>query len=109
MIKWKVWECKNCGKETLLWFLISGNWLCKTCFNSKEEEISKPQTTKAWIDKWDVCTINWLPIYTSSYLNNKMNINLNSIKKQTCCVEYKWRYILHCDIIKQFTDLLPED
>lgn len=52
-------------------------------------------------------SVQWLPLYTASYLNHKLKYDYNSIKKQTCCVEYKWRYILHSDIIKQFESSLP--
>ena len=51
---------------------------------------------------------NWLPIYTAYYLNNKLNYNFNSIKNEVVCIKYKDKYILKEDIIKQFTDLLPD-
>ena len=44
----------------------------------------------------------WIKLYTASYLNNKLNININSIKKQTSCIKYKWKYLLHKDIIQKF-------
>ena len=51
-------------------------------------------------------TFKWLPLYTSSYMNNKLKINLNSIKNETCCVKVWDLYILHTDIINQFKNSL---
>ena len=64
-----------------------------------KELISKDIDSNNSIDE---NTINWLPLYTASYLQKTLNKNYNSIKKQSIAVEYKWRYILHEDIIKQF-------
>ena len=105
MLKVKKWECKNCRWEFLQWILLKNNWFCNNCYQlPKENKIIKPKEEVKTSDDF----INWLPLYSLSYLNNKLKKNLNSIKKQTCCIEYKWKYILHEDIINQFKNSLQE-
>ena len=69
---------------------------------------TKPKTPKVVKPKENVSTetFKWLPLYTSSYMNNKLKINLNSIKNETCCVKVWDLYILHTDIINQFKNSL---
>lgn len=132
MLKIKKWECKNCRWEFLQWILLKNNWFCNDCFKSwfkefhtstnRDIEVLKSIDLKqwniiVWIDKWipewDSCSMQTriifnVPMHTASYLNNKLKKNLNSIKNQTCCIEYKWKYILHEDIINQFKNSLQE-
>lgn len=94
-----------------MWFICPNR-----CEENKETKIDipkiikkvkeiKPDVKKDVIKKEvtnNLDTYNWLPLYTASYLNHKLNKDLNSIKKERCCIKYKDKYILHEDIIKQF-------
>ena len=109
---------KNCDK---CWAKISERLYNVTkgiCNNCKQEpkpvekptikKETKPKTPKVVKPKENVSTetFKWLPLYTSSYMNNKLKINLNSIKNETCCVKVWDLYILHTDIINQFKNSL---
>lgn len=109
MAKIQLGKCPECWVETTLW-IIKTFWKCLVCKNKepvieevkviKSKEVKSKQNVE--VTDWDM--INWLPLYTSYYLNHKLHINLNSIKKQTCCILYQWKYILHKDIINQFKE-----
>lgn len=116
---WKFNKCSKCGREY-------STYICMNCIEEpptnkadipevikKVKEI-KPDIKKKVIKKevvvnkevitWD--TINWLPLYTSGYLNHVKKLNLNSIKQEKCCIKYWDKYILHSDIIEQFKQWL---
>ena len=116
---WKFTKCNKCWRE------YSGFVCPNKCEETKEIKIDipevikkvkeiKPDIKKKVIKKevvvnkevitWD--TINWLPLYTSSYLNHVKKLNLNSIKQEKCCIKYWDKYILHSDIIEQFKQWL---
>jgi len=102
MIKSIKWNCKVCGIEYPQKYLDNNNWCCYKCKDIKEEVI-KPEEDIIVIQQEESSeSFHGLPLYTSSYLHNKLKINLNSIKKETCCVKVWDKYILHTDIIFQF-------
>ena len=78
----------------------------KTTTIKKEPKI--PAKPKEVVSKEEVSkeTFKWLPLYTASYLNNKLKKDFNSIKNETCCVKVWDLYILHTDIINQFKNSL---
>lgn len=107
----KFTKCNKCERE-YSWFFCPNR-----CDEKKETKIDihkvikkvkeKQPDIKKKVDKKEVInnsldTINWLPLYTSSYLNNTMKINLNSIKNEKCCIKVWDKYILHEDIINKF-------
>lgn len=102
MVKWKMWVCNKCWEETLLWFLVINKGTCNKCKDNKVEEI-KEVKEEVQETSW---TFKWLPIYSMSYLHNKLKKNLNSIKNEKICVSVPWWYILHEDIINQFKESL---
>ena len=125
MLKIKKWECKNCRWEFLQWILLKNNWFCNNCYQlPKENKIIKPKEVletsedfiiwiDKWIPEWDSCSMQTriifnIPMYTASILTHKHKKNYNSIKNQKICIEYKWKYILHEDIINQFKNSLQE-
>lgn len=104
---------KNCDK---CWAKISerlydtNQGICNYC---KQEPKPTPKPTIKKEPKVKVPTIKetvttetfkWLPLYTASYLNNKLKKDFNSIKNETCCVKVWDNYILHTDIINQFKE-----
>ena len=101
----RIQKCTKCLREYSTMY-------CTNCWveETKQEVIkqepkvikSKPVKKEVTINhsNWDL--INWLPLYTASYLNNKKHINLNSIKNEIVCIKYWDKYILHSDIIDQF-------
>lgn len=122
---WKFMKCNKCNRE-YIWFK------CYNCKDEEEVKevkviIKKVEEKKIIVKEkllikkeekdiskiWDKLyntyniyntynTYNWLQIYSSSYLNNKMNKDLNSIKNERICIKVEWWYILHSDIIEQF-------
>lgn len=103
-------KCSKCWREYI--WAYCPNW----CNSVKQEE--KIFTEKIEIKKEiipdipkeeikEVKTNIKLPIYSSSYLHNKLNKNINSIKKEKCCIKvWEDKYILHSDIIKLYKDSL---
>lgn len=85
--------CTNCWELTLKWILIKNNSLCNNC-------LTKPKPKPLEIKQPVIST--QLPQYTASYLNNKLWINYNSIKKETKCIKVWDKYILHEDIIAYY-------
>ena len=113
-------KCNKCLRE-YIWYKCP-NWCNEITEEIKPKEIIKQIVTKPEVKLQEKVTIvkpkeviktsedliNWLPLYKSNYLNKVLKKNLNSIKNQTCCIEYKWKYILHEDIINQFKNSLPK-
>lgn len=115
---WKFNKCNKCGRD-FIWFICPNK-----CEENKEAKIDIPKVIKKVKEKKpdikkeiikrevidnNLDTIHWLPLYTSSYLNHTMKINLNSIKNEKICIKYWDRYILHSDIIEQFKTNLNTD
>lgn len=100
-------KCRSIISERLYQL---NNWICNNCknTNTKNVEVIKEIEVTKSIEVTSQDKYNWLPVYTSSYLHNKLNINLNSIKNQKVCVKYKDKYILHEDIINQFKDSIDK-
>lgn len=79
--------------------------LCNTCIAKpkpveiKELEVISPANELPFIS-------TNLPTYTASYLHNKLNMNINSIKKETKCIKVGDKYILHEDIINHYKSTL---
>lgn len=103
---WKFQRCNKCGRE-FIWYI------CTNGCNENKVEIPKiikqvkdikPDIPKKVIKKEiiELETFEWLNLYTASYLNNKLNKDLNSIKKEKCCIKVWDKYILHDDIINKF-------
>lgn len=72
-----------------------------------KKEITPLLITKEKINKEVIQTTNtnhWLELYTLSYLNHKLNKDLNSIKNERCCIKVWDKYILHSDIINKFKE-----
>ena len=113
-------KCNKCLRE-YIWYKCP-NWCNEITEEIKPKEIIKQIVTIAEVKPKEIVTIvkpkeviktsedfiNWLPLYSISYLNNKLNKDYNSIKNQKICIEYKWKYILHEDIINQFKNSLQE-
>lgn len=115
---WKFTKCDKCWRE-YIWFRCN-NW----CDDIKTEPVKKPKDNipkeikvkevkvvgEELIIPKQVETseeiFHWIKLYTSSYLNNKMKIHLNSIKKEIPCIRVWEKYILKEDIIKQFKESL---
>lgn len=96
--KAKKLPCNICWKETVMWTIIANKWSCMDCIN-KKSDIIKSEIIKQEIKKPDVIS---LPMYTASYLNNKLNKDYKSIINERCCVKVWDKYILHEDIITNF-------
>ena len=56
---------------------------------------------RLWIIKEDWLLV-WMPLYTASYLTNKLNKNYNSVINEKICIKVWDKYILHEDIINKF-------
>lgn len=104
MKSWKI--CQKCL------YSYTTNF-CMRCYTSEKVEIHKVIKQVKEI-KPDIIKINkevniinkdtfeWLNLYTASYLNHKLNKDLNSIKKEKICIKVWDKYILHEDIINKF-------
>ena len=102
---------KNCDK---CWGKISerlyqlNQGLCYICKQEPKPTpkpiIKKEPKVKQVVTKEVTNTFKWLPLYTASHLHNKLKINLNSIKNETCCIKVWDNYILHTDIVTQFKE-----
>ena len=117
---WKFQKCNKCGRN-FMWFICPNK--CEENKDIKKEipkiikEVKeiKPDIIKKVIKQevnceiinWD--TFKWLKLYTASYLNHKLNKDLNSIKQERICIKYWDKYILHSDIIEQFKTNLNKD
>lgn len=104
------WVCDKC------WYSYS-TFTCMRCSTTEKVEIPKiikqvkeikPDIIKKVI-KEEVNNENinrdmfeWLNLYTASYLNHKLNKDLNSIKQEKICIKVWDKYILHEDIINKF-------
>ena len=102
MIKAIKWKCKVCGIEYPQKYLANNNWCCYNCKDIKVEVIKTEEDIIVTQQEESSESFHWLPLYTASYLNNKLNKDYNSIKKETCCVKVWDKYVLHTDIINQF-------
>lgn len=108
---WKFQKCNKCGRD-FMWFICPNR--CEENKDIKKEIQKKEvkeiksdvikrvvkQEVNSEIINWD--EFEWLKLYTASYLNNKLNKDLNSIKKEKCCIKVWDKYILHEDIINKF-------
>ena len=105
-IKWKTGVCNKCWAEEILWILILNKGTCNKCNNTPETKPPEVKLVEKKVLPKQVETseemFHWLKLYTSSYLNNKMKIHLNSIKNEIPCIKYKDKYILKEDIIQKF-------
>ena len=114
-------KCTKCWRE-YFWYRCP-NWcwdekpkevvqetLVKTSAIKEEKivpeivEAKKEPKVKQVVTKEVTNTFKWLPLYTASHLHNKLKINLNSIKNETCCIKVWDNYILHTNIITQFKE-----
>lgn len=99
-------NCPKCNRY-LLWAV------CFNCKNTEPKNISiikpvklikdKPVKSKPVISS-DKEPKTGLPLYTKSQLNHKHWCDYHSIDKQTKCILFNGKYILHSDIIIWFKD-----
>lgn len=106
---WKFTKCNKCGRD-FMWFICPNKCeenkdikkeipkIIKEVKEVKQDIIKK--VIKQEIVEWD--TFEWLKLYTASYLNHKLNKDLNSIKQEKICIKVWDKYILHEDIINKF-------
>lgn len=88
-------ECVKCWSKISQRLFDANKWTCNFCLRW-EVKIEEKVCEEVYHD------FKWFKLYTSSHLNNKLNINLNSIKNEKCCIKYWDKYILHSDIIEWF-------
>ena len=105
-MKVQKWNCKVCGVSFPQKYLEKFKYICPWCQNKEtpKQEIVVEKVKPISITTDD--SINWLKLYTASYLHNKLNLNYNSIKKEIPCIKYKDKYILKEDIINLFKSSL---
>ncbi len=100
------WVCPKC-------LYPYSTFTCMRCSTTEKVEIPKIikqvkeiklDITKKVINKEiiELETFEWLNLYTASYLNHKLNKDLNSIKQEKICIKVWDKYILHEDIINKF-------
>lgn len=106
---WKFTKCNKCGRD-FMWFICPNK-----CEENKDIKKEIPKIIKEVKEvKQDIIkkvvkqeiveldTFEWLKLYTASYLNHKLNKDLNSIKQEKICIKVLNKYILHEDIINKF-------
>ena len=108
-------KCTKCWREYFGYKCPNGCWdekpkeiiqevktLVQPTVIIQDKKELKPIVVTKVEDTTQLEMFKWLPLYTSYYLNKKLRIDFNSIKQEKVCVHYKWKYILHTDIINQF-------
>ena len=98
------WKCIKCNIDYPIKYLDNNKGKCYLCNKEKEvvkeieivEEINKPSVTENKIKD------SKIKVYTSSYLNHTLKMNLNSIKNERWCIKVNDWYILHNDIIEEY-------
>ena len=100
-MKVQKWNCKVCGVSFPQKYLEKFKYICPWCQNKETPivlesiipEINSEDVIDFTID------FKWVKLYTQNYLNKKLCIDFNSIKKQIACVRYKNKYILKKDLL----------
>lgn len=112
-------KCSKCWREYSMSFCPNG---CDSVKPHTKKEIIQEvlqkipvKKTKTMISKpeiislvsWDKEPVTGLPIYTKSYIHNRLGINYHSINNK--CIQYNGKYILHSDIIAWFSSYLENN